>query len=44
MTLIMEQLEELQEASLEQLISSSLVEAYGNVAGFRLANCEYLNE
>lgn len=41
---IMENLEELQEASLEKLISDSLVEAYGNVAGYKLTSCEYLNE
>jgi hypothetical protein len=41
---IMSGLEDLQEASLEKLISDSLVEAYGNVAGFRLAECTYLNE
>lgn len=36
-------LEELQESSLETLISDSLVEAYGNVAGFRLTECAYIN-
>lgn len=41
---IMNGLEELQESSLEKFISDSLVEAYGNVAGFRLAECTYLNE
>jgi hypothetical protein len=41
---IMNGMEELHEASLEKLISDSLVEAYGNVAGFRLTNCSYLNE
>jgi hypothetical protein len=41
---IMSQVEELKEASLEKLISDSLIEAYGNVAGFRLHNCSYLNE
>ena len=40
---IMEKLEEIKENSLEELISSSLVEAYGNVAGFKLAECAYLN-
>lgn len=40
----MSTLEELQESSLETLISDSLVEAYGNVAGFRLTECNYLNE
>lgn len=40
----MSTLEELQESSLETLISDSLVEAYGNVAGFRLTECSYLNE
>ena len=41
---IMESIEELQESTLEALISDSLVEAYGNVAGYRLQNCSYLNE
>ena len=40
---IMEDLEEVQESSLETLISSSLVESYGNVAGFKLNECAYLN-
>ena len=40
---IMESLEEVQESSLETLISSSLVESYGNVAGFKLNECAYLN-
>ena len=40
----MANLENLQENVLEELISSSLIEAYGNVAGFRLTGCEYLNE
>jgi hypothetical protein len=38
---VMEDVEELQEASLEKLISDSLVEAYGNVAGFRLTECSH---
>ena len=33
--------EELQEAALESMISDSLVELYGNVAGFRLKDCSY---
>lgn len=37
-------IDDLHEPVLEALISSSLVEAYGNVAGFRLTECEYLNE
>jgi hypothetical protein len=41
---IMDNLEELQESTLEAMISDSLVEAYGNVAGFRLKDCTYLNE
>lgn len=41
---IISNLEELHEASLESYISDSLVEAYGNVAGFRLTDCEYLDE
>ena len=38
---LMSGLDELQESGLEALISDSLVEAYGNVAGFRLAECAY---
>ena len=38
---IMEEVDDLQEASLEKLISDSLVEAYGNVAGFRLTECSH---
>ena len=38
---IMAGLDELQESSLESHISDSLVEAYGNVAGFRLSECAY---
>ena len=38
---LMGQLEDLQETALENLISSSLIESYGNVAGFRLAECAY---
>lgn len=41
---IMDNLEELQESYLEEIISNSLIESYGNVAGFRLKNCTYLNE
>lgn len=33
--------EELQENTLESMISDSLVELYGNVAGFRLKDCSY---
>ena len=33
--------EELKEAALESMISDSLVEMYGNVAGFRLKGCSY---
>lgn len=33
--------EELQEGALESMISDSLVEMYGNVAGFRLKDCAY---
>jgi hypothetical protein len=40
---VMSDLDEIQESALETLISSSLVEAYGNVAGFRLAECGYAN-
>lgn len=38
---IMTGIEELQEADLEKFISNSLVESYGNVAGFRLTECVY---
>jgi hypothetical protein len=38
---IMNTLEELHEATLETFISDSLVEAYGNVAGFKLTECAY---
>lgn len=41
---IMTGVEELNESSLEKLISDSLIEAYGNVAGYRLTGCEYLDE
>ena len=43
LSMIMEGVDELQESALETLISSSLVEAYGNVAGFKLAECAYAN-
>jgi hypothetical protein len=43
LTTIMSGLEELQESTLETYISNSLVEAYGNVAGFRLTECAYSN-
>ena len=35
------EVDELQEAALESMISDSLVEMYGNVAGFRLKDCSY---
>ena len=38
---VMSELEELQESTLETLIADSLVESYGNVAGFRLTECGY---
>ena len=41
---IMTEVDELQEAALERLISDSLTESYGNVAGYRLTGCDYLNE
>jgi hypothetical protein len=44
LTTVMNEVDDLQESVLEKLISDSLVEAYGNVAGFRLAECSYLNE
>lgn len=34
-------LDELQEGVLESMIADSLIEAYGNVAGFRLKSCTY---
>ena len=37
-------MEDLQEDVLESLISSTLIESYGNVAGFRLKDCSYLGE
>ena len=36
--------EELQESVLETMIADSLVESYGNIAGYKLASCEYLDE
>lgn len=41
---IMNELDELDEAKLEDFIASSLVEAYGNIAGYRLTECTYINE
>lgn len=38
---IFDEVDELQEADLEYMISNSLVEMYGNVAGFRLKECAY---
>ncbi len=38
---IFNDVEELQESALESMISDSLVEMYGNVAGFRLKDCSY---
>ena len=38
---IMESIEDIKEAVLENCISDSLIEAYGNVAGFRLTECTY---
>ena len=38
---VMNGLEELNESSVEQLISNSLIESYDNVAGFKLSNCSY---
>jgi hypothetical protein len=40
---VMNNVEELQEATLEKYISDSLIESYGNVAGFRLTECAYEN-
>ena len=40
---VMANVDELQEGALENLISNSLVESYGNVAGFRLTECAYEN-
>lgn len=37
----MSSLDELNESTLEDAISGSLVESYGNVAGFRLSKCNY---
>jgi hypothetical protein len=44
LTSIMDEVNELQEASLEKLISDSLIESYGNVAGFRLSECAFEND
>ena len=41
---LLDNTDELQEASLEKAISESLIEAYGNVAGFRLAECAYTDD
>ena len=41
---IMEQVEEINDGALESLITNSLIADYKNVAGFRLADCSYLNE
>ncbi len=38
---IFNDVEDLQEEALESMISDSLVEMYGNVAGFRLKECSY---
>lgn len=38
---VFSELEELQEDNLESLISTSLIEAYDNVAGFRLKECSF---
>jgi hypothetical protein len=38
---IFNDVDELQEADLEHMISDSLIEMYGNVAGFRLKECTY---
>ncbi len=40
---VFSELEELQEDTLESLISTSLVEAYDNVAGFRLKECSFVD-
>lgn len=44
LTAVMGEVEDLQESTLEKLISESLIESYGNVAGFRLIECSYENE
>jgi hypothetical protein len=41
---VMTSMEDLQESTLESLISDSLVESYGNVAGFRLTECDYTDK
>lgn len=41
---IMEQVEEINDGALESLITNSLMAGYKNVAGFKLADCNYLNE
>lgn len=41
LSVIMEELEELNENALESLVASTLIEGYKNVAGFRLLECAY---
>jgi hypothetical protein len=41
---IFSNVDELQEGALESMISDSLVEMYGNVAGFRLKDCSYADK
>ena len=41
---VMNDLDELHESALEVLISNALVEAHEDIAGFRLKECEYVNE
>jgi hypothetical protein len=44
LTAVMDDIEDLQESLLEKFISDSLVESYGNVAGFRLTDCAYVSD
>ena len=41
---VFSEVEELQESSLEQLITDSLIESSENIAGFKLTDCYYITE
>ena len=41
---VMKDVEDIQESTIESFISDSLVESYGNVAGFRLTECAYTDK
>lgn len=44
LSLVINDLDDLQEASLEKHVTDYLIENYNNIAGFRLNECSYLNE